>query len=80
MVDRYDTPLGFTSMARTTSFTGAIVSRMLARGDVHAAGLLPPEQVIAGPHFDRLVDELSAVGIHFQLTMEHVGPLSAGQR
>ncbi len=28
MVDRYDNVLGFTSMARTTAFTGAIVARM----------------------------------------------------
>jgi len=36
MVDRYDDVLGFTSMARTTAFTGAIVARMIARGDLKA--------------------------------------------
>jgi len=38
MVDRYDEVLGFTSMARTTAFTGAIVGRMVARGEIKARG------------------------------------------
>jgi lysine 6-dehydrogenase len=70
MVDRYDEKLGFTSMARTTAFTGAIVARMIARGDLKATGILTPEQVIAGPLFDRLVDELAAVNIRFDVTVE----------
>lgn len=68
MVDRYDERLGFTSMARTTAFTGAIVARMIARGDLKATGMLPPEQVITGPLFDRLVDELTAANIRFDIT------------
>lgn len=68
MVDRYDESLGFTSMARTTSFTGAIVARMIARGDLRASGALPPEQLISGPLWQQLVDELAAAGIHFRLT------------
>jgi lysine 6-dehydrogenase len=68
MVDRYDEALGFTSMARTTSFTGAIVARMIARGDLKASGMLPPEQVITGPLFDRLVNELAAANIRFDIT------------
>ena len=72
MVDRYDETLGFTSMARTTAFTGAIVARMLARGDVQARGLLTPEQVITGPLLDRLLAELSAVDVRFEETTEEV--------
>jgi len=68
MVDRYDEALAFTSMARTTSFTGAIVARMIARGDLKASGMLPPEQVITGPLFDRLVNELAAANIRFDIT------------
>ena len=68
MVDRYDEQLGFTSMARTTAFTGAIVARMIARGDLKATGMLSPEQVIIGPLFDRLVDELAAANIRFDIT------------
>jgi len=69
MVDRYD-ELGFTSMSRTTSFTGAIVARMIARGDIKASGVFPPEQLLSGPLFERLVAELAAAGIHFDFTAE----------
>jgi lysine 6-dehydrogenase len=79
MVDRYDEALGFTSMARTTSFTGAIVARMIARGDLRASGMLPPEQVITGPLFDRLVDELAAASIQFDVTVEKIETLGAGR-
>jgi lysine 6-dehydrogenase len=72
MVDRYDEMLGFTSMARTTAFTGAIVARMIARGNLEAKGMLMPEQVIVGPLFDRLVDELAAVNVRFDITTEKV--------
>jgi saccharopine dehydrogenase-like NADP-dependent oxidoreductase len=68
MVDRCDEQLGFTSMARTTAFTGAIVARMIARGDLKATGTLPPEQVITGPLFDRLMNELAAANIRFDIT------------
>jgi saccharopine dehydrogenase-like NADP-dependent oxidoreductase len=72
MVDRYDEALGFTSMARTTSFTGAIVARMIAHGDLNATGVLPPEQVITGPLFDQLLAELAAANIQFDIT-KHPG-------
>ena len=77
MVDRYDDALGFTSMARCTAFTGAIVARMIARGDLQASGLLTPEQLITGPLFDRLVEELSAQNVRFTLTTNEGAPLSA---
>jgi saccharopine dehydrogenase-like NADP-dependent oxidoreductase len=70
MVDRYDETLGFTSMARTTAFTGAIVARMVARGEVQARGVLTPGQVITGAMFERLVDELAARGVRFEMTSE----------
>ena len=68
MVDRYDERLGFTSMARTTAFTGAIVARMMARGEVRATGMVSPEQVITGHLFDKLMDELAAANIRFEIT------------
>jgi lysine 6-dehydrogenase len=77
MVDWYDDALGFTSMARTTAFTGAIVARMIARGDLRATGMLPPEQVITGPLFDRLLAELAAVNIQFEITQEKTQALSS---
>jgi lysine 6-dehydrogenase len=70
MVDRHDETLGFTSMARTTAFTGAIVARMAARGEIQARGILTPEQVITGALFERLVDELAARGVRFEMTSE----------
>jgi len=75
MVDRYDTTLGFTSMARTTAFTGAIVARMAGRGDLKARGWKTPEQVVTGPLFDRLVREMAEVKVLFDLTTEKVEAL-----
>lgn len=70
MVDRYDPILGFTSMARTTAFTGAIVARMIAGGALHAQGWLTPERVITGPLFQRLVKELADAHVLFEMTTE----------
>jgi lysine 6-dehydrogenase len=75
MVDRYDDRLGFTSMARTTAFTGAIVARMIARGDLTARGLWTPEQLITASLFDRLVGELAAVDVRFQVKTEELHTL-----
>jgi lysine 6-dehydrogenase len=75
MVDRYDEELGFTSMARTTAMTGAIVARMIARGDIKAQGFVTPEKVITGKAFDILMDELAAAGMRFEMTTEKVKDL-----
>ncbi len=72
MVDRYDDELGFTSMARTTAFTGAIVARMAARGDIRGQGIHTPEQFVSGHLFDSLVDELAEAGVHFSMTSRSV--------
>jgi lysine 6-dehydrogenase len=77
MVDRYDEVLGFTSMARTTAFTGAIVGRMVARGEIKARGWKTPEQVVTGPLFDTLVRELAQAGVLFEKTTEKVKALKA---
>ena len=76
LVDRYDTVHDFTSMARTTAFTGAIVARMVARGDLKATGWQTPERLITGPLFDRLVQELAAVGVVFEMTTEKTEALT----
>ena len=70
MVDKYDEKTGFTSMARTTAMTGAIVARMVAKG------LLKPddrvfvslEKVISGDLFDHLLTELKAANICITMT------------
>lgn len=72
MVDRYDEKTGFTSMARTTAFTGAIVARMIAAGQLKAADdpIVTPEKLIVGPAFDHLLVELAAVGVNLDITFE----------
>jgi len=75
MVDWYDEELGFTSMARTTAMTGAIVARMIARGDLKAQGFLTPEKIVVGKAFDILVDELAAAGMKLEMTTEKVKDL-----
>lgn len=75
-VDRYDEQLGFTSMARTTGFTGAIVARMAARGELPVTGMFSPEKVITGALFDRLIEDLAAMGIRFDMTIEKTKALN----
>ena len=77
MVDRYDEVLGFTSMARTTAFTGAIVARMIARGDLTARGWMVPEKVVTGPLFDRLVRDLTEANVLLDMTTEKVEALKS---
>ena len=77
MVDRYDEVLGFTSMARTTAFTGAIVARMIARGDLAARGWMVPEKVVTGLLFDRLVRDLTEANVLLDMTTEKVEALKS---
>jgi saccharopine dehydrogenase-like NADP-dependent oxidoreductase len=71
MVDWFDDDSGFTSMARTTAFTGAIVARMIASGKLKAGDkpFVTPEQVITGPLYDHLIADLKAVNIQFEITL-----------
>ena len=66
MIDRFDGATGFTSMARTTAFTGAIIARMIAHGEITLAGLQTPDQLITGSHYDRMIEELAAEDVVFQ--------------
>ncbi|RME63375.1 MAG: hypothetical protein D6790_04795, partial [Caldilineae bacterium] len=65
MLDRYDEATGFTSMARVTAFTGAIVALMAARGEIQVTGWLEAEKVIYGPLRERLEEALAAEGVEF---------------
>ena len=69
MVDRYDEQTGFTSMARTTAMTGAIVARMVAAGLLQpgSAPFVTPEKLITGEIFDRLMAELEAAGMVIEI-------------
>ncbi len=75
MLDRYDEELGFTSMARVTAFTGAIVARMAARGVFTATGWTTPEKVLTGDLFRELVAELARAGVFFTETEERTSKL-----
>ncbi len=72
MVDRYDEETGFTSMARTTAYTGAIVARMIASGrlkiDNHS--IVTPEKIVTGPLFDYLISELAAMNVILELSSD----------
>ncbi len=72
MVDRYDDSTGFTSMARTTAFTGAVVARMIASGNlsVRESTIVTPEKVISGRLFDLLLAELNAMNMHISITVQ----------
>jgi lysine 6-dehydrogenase len=63
LVDRYDEQTGLTSMARTTGFVLASVTRMLARGDITERGLLLPQRVISGARLERLLSDLRDQGV-----------------
>jgi lysine 6-dehydrogenase len=71
MVDRYDEETGFTSMARTTAMTGAIVARMVGKGMIKAGDqpFVTPEKAITGPLVDHLMAELEAAGIRMEIKL-----------
>jgi lysine 6-dehydrogenase len=63
MVDYYDDDKGITSMAKTTSYTAAIVGRMLGRKELKGTGLIPPCKLIRGKTFEVLLSELVSRGV-----------------
>lgn len=65
MVDRMDRVPGFTSMARTTAFTGMIAARMIARRQITEPGLHTAEQIFDPDRFDLMMAELAEEGIRF---------------
>ena len=68
MVDFYDDDRGVTSMAKTTSYTAAIVARMLGRGDISEKGLVPPVKIVRGNLLRKLLEELSERGVRITET------------
>jgi saccharopine dehydrogenase-like NADP-dependent oxidoreductase len=56
---RYDEAQGLTAMARTTAFTASIIVQLLADGDIHLRGVVPPEQLgMLDPIFEKIMIEL----------------------
>jgi lysine 6-dehydrogenase len=69
MIDRADAKSNFTSMARTTAFTAAIIGRMAAARvfSPKVTGVVTPERLIVGPWLERLVGDLGKAGIVFEI-------------
>lgn len=66
LLDRYDTALGVTSMARTTGYTCAAAARLVADGRYRHPGISPPEFLGARAEiFDALMAGLADRGIKF---------------
>ena len=43
MIDHYDEHLRLTAMMRTTAFPTSVIAQLVARGEIQARGVLPPE-------------------------------------
>lgn len=67
LVDRSDRSRRETSMARTTGFPAAILTRMMLDGTLELEpGVHPPETVVSTAGVvDRLLDELNTRGVHY---------------
>ena len=69
MVDRYDDEKGITSMAKTTSYTAAIIARMLGRGEITEKGYVPPVKVLRGGKLAELLAQLEERGVTITKTV-----------
>lgn len=68
MIDRFDEKTGLTSMARTTAFTGAVLARMIAAGEIRARGLQTPDLLVTGAIYEKMASELEKEGVRFSTT------------
>jgi len=69
MIDCYDAIENVTSMARTTAFTGAIASMMLADHRIDEKGILAPESCFAGSTFKALFQRLAEKNVKISRTV-----------
>jgi saccharopine dehydrogenase-like NADP-dependent oxidoreductase len=70
LYDEHDPATGYTSMARTTGFPCAVVARLLARGELHRPGVVPPELLGSDERFfETMMAELRQRGVELQLTV-----------
>jgi len=68
MVDRYDAEKGVTSMAKTTSYTAAIVARMIGAGEIDVKGYVGAGKAVRGELFKKLLKELDERGVKIEQT------------
>jgi lysine 6-dehydrogenase len=55
LIDLFDEKTKISAMMRTTSFPTSIIALMLARGEIRARGVMPPEYCVSA---DRMIEEL----------------------
>ncbi len=72
LLDDYDEENNVTSMGRTTGFTAATVARMLGRGEIAGAGVLPPESALGAKEVRRLLSELASKGVVVRRKTRHL--------
>ncbi|WP_197696401.1 saccharopine dehydrogenase family protein [Nocardia terpenica] len=70
LVDRFDRSTGLSAMTRTTGFTLASATAMLAEGTVSATGWLRPHEALSATHFTRMKADLAALGVRWTTTAE----------
>ncbi len=70
MVDFYDDEKGITSMAKTTSYTAAIVARMLGNKRIDQPGIAPPAHVVRNELMRELLKDLAERGVVVTHTVE----------
>jgi lysine 6-dehydrogenase len=66
ILDHCDTERGLTAMQRTTAFPAAIVTRMVATGEIDERGVVPQEQVVPTVRF---LEELERRDVHVDVDM-----------
>ena len=66
MVDRYDDKNEVSSMAKTTAYTGSIVTQMVGAGALVGKGVVPPEAALTGGKVDALISELDKRGVRIK--------------
>jgi lysine 6-dehydrogenase len=74
MVDRYDSRLKMTSMARTTAFPCSVAAQMLGAGLVQEKGLVPPEIAIRSHLRLKFMEQLEERGIKIRFTRTYQKP------
>ena len=69
MVDFYDEDHMITSMAKTTGYSSAIISRMVGRGDIKEKGIQWPVRVVRGKLVEELLTNLRMRGVEVTETV-----------
>jgi saccharopine dehydrogenase-like NADP-dependent oxidoreductase len=70
LLDFYDRMTQTTSMSRTTALPCTIIARMIASGEIHMPGVIPPEMLGRQPGLlDKVLKRLEQRGVRFTATV-----------